>query len=64
MLVFALIAVIIVQSFIHFIERRDMYNRLMSRDLTEYKKSGKPPIHIPSAHTRTLQKWRDKAGDR
>lgn len=64
MLVFALIAVIVVQSFLHFIERRDMYNRLMSRDLTEYKKGGaKPPIHIPSAHERVLKKWRDKAGD-
>ncbi len=65
MLELILIAVIILQSFIHFIERRDMYNRLMSKDLTEYKKGGaKPPAHIPSAHDRVLHKWRDKAGDR
>lgn len=58
-----LIAVIILQGTSHFIERRDMYNRLMSKDLTEYKQGGKPPKHIPSAHYRTLQRWRQKAGD-
>jgi hypothetical protein len=59
-----LIAVIILQTVFHFIERRDMYNRLMSRNLTEYKQGGEPPnIHIPSAHSRVLNKWRNKAGD-
>lgn len=59
-----LIAVIITQSVIHFVERRDMYNRLMSKSLTEYKQSDKtPPKHIPSAHEQTLRKWRNKAGD-
>ena len=59
-----LIAVIIIQALLHFIERRDMYNRLMSRDYTEYNQ-GKvpPPKHIPSAHTQTLKRWRNKAGD-
>ena len=65
MLEFILIAVIVLQSIIHFIERRDMCNRLMSKNLTEYKQSDKkPPQHIPSAHDRVLNKWRDKAGDR
>lgn len=60
-----LFAVIIIQSVIHFIERRDMYNRLMSKSLTEYKQSdhAPPPKHIPSAHEQTLRKWRNKAGD-
>lgn len=59
-----LCAVIIIQSIIHFIERRDMYNRLMSKSLSEYKHSDKlPPKHIPSAHELTLKKWRNKAGD-
>ena len=61
-----LIAVIIIQSVIHFIERRDMYNRLMSKSLTEYKQCDKAPPpkkHIPSAHEQTLRKWRNKAGD-
>jgi hypothetical protein len=59
-----LCAVIIIQSIIHFIERRDMYNRLMSKSLSEYKQSDKiPPKRIPSAHELTLRKWRNKAGD-
>lgn len=58
-----LIAIIVLQSIFHYYERRDMYNRLMSKNLTEYKQGGKPPPkHIPSAHDRVLQKWRDKAG--
>lgn len=51
------------QEIIHSIERRDMYNRLMSKSLTEYKQSGSPPKHIPSAHDRILNKWRNKVGD-
>lgn len=61
-----LIAVIVIQAIIHFIERRDMYNRLMSKDLSDYhNNSGKipPKKHIPSAHSLTLQRWRNKAGD-
>ena len=64
MLEIILCVVIVIQTVIHFIERRDMYNRLMSKSYTEYKQSDKkPPKHIPSAHERTLQKWRNKAGD-
>ena len=42
-----------------------MLNRLMSRNLTEYSanKDKNPPKHIPSAHDRTLNRWRNKAGD-
>lgn len=60
-----LIAVIAIQTITHFIERRDMYNRLMSKSFSEYNK-GKvpPPKHIPSAHEQTLKKWRSKVGDR
>lgn len=61
---FILVIVIVIQSIIHFIERWDMYNRLMSKDLSDYKKGDKkPPKHIPSAHELTLRKWRNKAGD-
>lgn len=55
--------VIITQAIIHFIERRDMCDRLMSKTLSDYKKSGEPPSHIPSAHNRVLKRWRNKAGD-
>lgn len=57
-------AVIVIQAILHYVERRDLYNRLMSKDLTEYKNSGNPPPKsVPSAHDRTLAKWRNKAGD-
>ncbi len=56
-------AIILTQAFIHYVERRDMLNRLMSKNLTEYKQGKKPPQAVPSAHNRVLQKWRNKAGD-
>lgn len=60
-----LIAVIILQAFFHYLERRDMYNRLMSKNLTDYKQGGTPaPKHIPSAHDTVLKNWRDRSGDR
>ena len=62
MLEIILIGIIVLQIIIHYIERRDMYNRLMSKSLTEYKQGGSPPKHTPSAHSRVLQNWRDKAG--
>lgn len=59
-----LIAIIILQAIFHYFERRDMYNRLMSKSLSEYKQVGKnPPKHIPSAHDRILNKWRNRVGD-
>ncbi len=61
---FILSAIIIIQAIIHCVERRDMLNRLMSKNLTEYKQGNKkPPMAIPSAHDRVLKKWRNKAGD-
>jgi len=62
-----LIAVIITQTILHYLERRDMYNRLMSRSLHEYKQSGNhtpPKNNIPSAHDRVLKNWRNKVGDK
>ena len=62
-LLIALVLTNIVQAIINRCERRDMLNRLMSKNLSEYKQGGVPPKHIPSAHDRVLQKWRNKAGD-
>ena len=56
--------IILLQTIIHYLERRDMYNRLMSKNLTEYKQGKNlPPQHIPSAHDRVISKWRKRAGD-
>ena len=56
-------AVIVIQAIIHFIERRDMTNRLMSKSYAEYKNSDIPPYNtIPSAHSKVLNRWRNKKG--
>ena len=58
-----LIAVIVMQSIFHFTERRDMMNRFMSKSYTEYKNSDIPPYNnIPSAHSKVLNRWRNKKG--
>lgn len=62
-LLIALVITNIIQAIIHCVERRDMLNRLMSKNLTEYRQDTNPPKHIPSAHDRVLNKWRNKAGD-
>ena len=62
-----LISVIIGQAILHYCERRDMYNRLMSKDYSDYRHNSTTPPnnikHIPSAHDRVLNKWRNKVGD-
>lgn len=62
-LLIALVLLNITQLILHSVERRDMLNRLMSKNLTEYRQDTNPPKHIPSAHDRVLNKWRNKAGD-
>ena len=67
MLYIILVAVVALQSIIHFIERRDMMNRLMSKSFTEYKNADNIPPYknIPSAHSKVLNRWRDrKVGDK
>ena len=61
---YILSAIIVIQAIIHYVERRDMLNRLMSKSLTEYRQDVKnPPIAVPSAHSITLNRWRNKVGD-
>lgn len=59
-----LLVVVVLQAILHYLERRDLYNRIMSKDLKEYMQGNAPmPKRVPSAHDRTLNKWRNKAGD-
>lgn len=44
----------------HF-ERKDLYNRIMCRDLAEYK--GEKMYSVKSAHDRVLNKWRGRSGE-
>jgi hypothetical protein len=61
-----LIAVIVIQAIIHFIERRDMLNHFSSSNHKDTKHKA-PPKHIPSAHSKVLKRWKStipiKAGD-
>ena len=56
----ALCGVIVIQQIIHHMERQDLYNRIMSKNLTEYK--GETPGYQISAHKRALNRWRKTKG--
>ncbi len=64
----ALVIVIIIQSILHYVERKDLYTRLMSRNLREYEKFNKVGsddaaiFTKESAHRKALKKW-DGGGD-
>lgn len=60
-IIYALIGVIVLQSIIHRIERKDLYNRIMSKDYAEYK--GREYRYTPSAHDRVLKRWRGEDGE-
>ena len=50
------------QALIHYCERKDLYDRVMSKNFTEYKGGNIPRYHI-SAHENVLKRWRNKGGD-
>ena len=55
------LTVIVALIAIQYFERRDLYNRIMSKSLTEYKGNG---VHsFKSAHDRVLSRWREKGGE-
>ena len=56
----ALCGIILFQQIIHHCERKDLYNRIMSKNLTEYK--GDSPGYQVSAHRRVLNRWRYRKG--
>lgn len=57
-----LLGIIILLIVLHHFERRDLYNRIMSKNLTEYK--GEKSRYTPSAHQSVLQRWRRKDGEK
>ena len=60
-----LLGIIILQSIIHFAERRDLYTRIMCSDAADYKSITKGEIRktVKSAHKKVLDGWR-KRGDK
>lgn len=55
-----LCGVIILQSILHHCERKDLYDRIMCRNLAEYKGNRRS---AQSAHDRVVKKWRGMGGD-
>ena len=55
-----LCAVIAIQAVSYHIERDKLLDRIMSRNLNEYKARDEPPVKHESAHDRVLKKWRDR----
>lgn len=66
MIYYVLCGIIILQDIVHRFERRDLYNRIMSKNITEYKNitenSGETHPR-KSAHARSIERWRKKGGD-
>ncbi len=58
---YLLCAIILIQLVTHRAERRDLYNRIMSKNLTEYK--GEPASYQISAHKKVLNNWKDRRSD-
>lgn len=61
--ILALLAVIMVQQIFHTKERKDLYNRIMARDLTEYthtKQHDKENDKRLSAMTKKYNEYRNK----
>lgn len=61
MIAYILCGVLVLQAVMHRVERRDLYNRIMSKNLTEYKNEH---ISVKSAHRRAIDKWRGKEGEK
>ena len=55
-MIYALVAVIVAQSMLHYFERKDLYNRIGQHVPVKTKKP--PAPRVPSAHDRVLQEWK------
>lgn len=60
MAIYILCVIIIVQEILHHLERKDLYDRIMSKTLTEYKGEKCEKVF---AHERVLKRWRKKGGE-
>ena len=52
------------QAIIHFFERKDLYNRIMSRDIFDYEAAKSEPHDARmSAHRKALEQWKHKGDE-
>lgn len=56
--IFGLIIIIFTQTLLHRKERKDLYDRIMCKDINDYKNIGSPMRKSMSGHERVLKKWR------
>lgn len=59
-------ALLVLQEFLHSRERKDLYSRMMARDLTEYQKAtgpARPPPKSKNFVTAGLRHFNQEAGD-
>jgi len=56
---YILCIILIAELAIHHFERRDLYNRIMSKDMKEYRKPKTKPQKLKSAHKAALDRWRE-----
>ena len=65
-ILYVICALLALQIVLFYMERKDLYHRLQSKDLRDYQSSKwKPPDqkkHI-SAHKRTLERWKRGADE-
>lgn len=60
---YILAGIIVIQSVIYHFERKDLYTRLMCRDVSDYKNANGKNVKSPlSRHREVLDKWRGKGG--
>ncbi|MGN0163534.1 MAG: hypothetical protein ACI4EA_08165 [Candidatus Ornithomonoglobus sp.] len=57
-IIILLVILLVGLEVLHCIERKDLYNRIMSKDLKEYQNIDEKPHRRISKHERMLAKWR------
>jgi len=64
-LVIGLICVVVVLEILHYRERKDLYNRIMSRDIKEYKSAveTKSNEEKQTRQQKLREKWINKRGE-
>lgn len=55
--------IIIAQAVIYHIERRDLYNRIMSRDIGEYRSGEFKQRPRETRHEKVMRLWRKRRED-
>lgn len=62
-IVCVILGVMIVQNALWYLERRDLYNRIMCKDINEYKNIDVKPKAVIPKHRRILNEWNKKDGE-